>query len=331
MQNYKIYTKGNYIFFEWMDSSLTSYKKRYTSSKIIYQKDKEIFILSYENKTVFTSSYLNIVKEDNSPYTEIELETFLNENTSLNETVSNSTTNNITQISGINNPITTPNSTTAGIPVRQIPDLDGNTQIIGNTVGTSINVKLSDSTTSLPIILPNTSVTLSSPTIPVQVSGNSPMMSPLAPSTVATRHQIIGGQFLGVSPTLTNLQQAPFRLSENGSLYTENITKPTLQFGGFGIADLAITGIIKNISVTNTTASGVYIQIHSKVSELLTLDVPFNAKSYRVPSNSTVFFGTADLGSMLVTNCRVGLSTTFNTYTAVPLTATSFGLNIETI
>jgi hypothetical protein len=284
--------------------------------------------------------------------------------------VTNFTTDNITQVSGVVNPITLPATTVAGLPIRQVPDVIGNTNTIASTIGTalfskitsgvntaqviaggvsivgaiepslvvalspnsaSISTKLTDGTTAIPTILPNTPVPLNAPTLPVQISGNSPSLAPIAPSTVATRHEISGGQFLTTPPVLTNAQQAPLRLNSDGSLATGEVVKTVTQFGGFGVADVPITGSIKNISATNTTATFIYLQIHSTTTALTTGLVPLNGKSYRIPANSTVFFGTGDIGTSLITNCRIGLSTSFNTYTAVTLTATSFGVNIETI
>jgi hypothetical protein len=238
---------------------------------------------------------------------------------------------NITQVSSVANPTTLPLLTVAGLPVRQVPDINGNTNIISSTQVTALFAKLSDGVTAIPTILANTSVPLTSATLPVQISGNSPMISPLAPSTVATRHEIVGAQFLTTPPVLTNLQQAPLRLNADGSLATGEIVKTVTQFGGFGVADVPVTGSIKSMSATNTTATFVYLQIHSTASALTTGLVPLSGKSYRIPANSTVFFGAGDLGTSLITNCRIGLSTSFNTYTPVALTATSFGVNIETI
>ena len=97
--------------------------------------------------------------------------------------------------------------------------------------------------------------------------------------------------------------------------------------GGFATSDLPLTGTrTRYIQVSNNTGLIIYAQLHSKASALTTGDIPVTGFSIRLPANSSFALGVADLGvsgTQLTTNPRLGLSSTFGTYTAIVPTNTS--------
>jgi hypothetical protein len=97
--------------------------------------------------------------------------------------------------------------------------------------------------------------------------------------------------------------------------------------GGFAVADLQLTGTrARFLQVNNNSASVIYVQIHSKALALSNGEIPVNGFSIRTPSNSSLILGAADFGTdgtALATNPRVGLSSTFSTYTAITPANTS--------
>jgi hypothetical protein len=102
---------------------------------------------------------------------------------------------------------------------------------------------------------------------------------------------------------------------------TVGIGAPLTNLGGFAISDLQLTGTrTRFLQVNNNTASVIYAQIHSNALALSSGDIPVNGFSTRIPANSSFILGAADLeanGTALTINPRVGLSSTFSTYTAI--------------
>jgi len=89
---------------------------------------------------------------------------------------------------------------------------------------------------------------------------------------------------------------------------------------------------IRSLVFTNTTISTVFLQIHNKTSSLITGDIPLNGLIFRIPANSTLDKTTADFGETGIlygNNIRVGLSSTFDTFTAISPLGTS--INIITV
>jgi hypothetical protein len=110
--------------------------------------------------------------------------------------------------------------------------------------------------------------------------------------------------------------------------FIANLINPTVStLGGFGIVDLALTGSrTRSFQITNNTAAIIFVQVHNKATALVTGDVPLNGYSVRLPANSSYSLGAGDLGmsgTSLSTNTRIGLSSTFATYTAITPTNTS--------
>jgi hypothetical protein len=75
---YKIYRKGNYIVFEWQ-----TFKKQHVVDELEFDKTSTQFIIKnkFNNKVNYNFDFLNAIKENSFPYTEVELTTFLNDNT----------------------------------------------------------------------------------------------------------------------------------------------------------------------------------------------------------------------------------------------------------
>lgn len=89
---------------------------------------------------------------------------------------------------------------------------------------------------------------------------------------------------------------------------------------------------IKILTFTNNSANIIFLQIYNKSTSLITGDIPMNGLIFRVPANSTLDKTVADFGEAGIlygTNTRIGLSSTFGTYTAITPTNTS--INIITV
>lgn len=83
MQLYKIYKKGNYIYFEYADTEGRIIKKRYSALYLTYEKEDSVFKINHKNKGIVLVVEINSgLDELGTPYTEAQLETFLDENTS---------------------------------------------------------------------------------------------------------------------------------------------------------------------------------------------------------------------------------------------------------
>jgi hypothetical protein len=99
-------------------------------------------------------------------------------------------------------------------------------------------------------------------------------------------------------------------------------------------ADIAIGAgqRIKSILFNNITASVVYLQIFNKASALALNDIPLNGLIIRVPINSTLDKNTGDFGEAGIlygATIRIGLSSTFATYT--PIAPANTSINIITV
>lgn len=129
--------------------------------------------------------------------------------------------------------------------------------------------------------------------------------------------QTIGGTAPSFTRSITRLQSSipvpnsgPF--TRNGSVSTT--------------VDLPIKGRIRRILANNRTAGVIFLQVHSKATPLVTGDVPLNGEIYPIPVNESVLLSAADLGdngTYFGANTRLGLSTTFATYTAATPANTS--------
>jgi hypothetical protein len=114
-----------------------------------------------------------------------------------------------------------------------------------------------------------------------------------------------------------------------------NYFNPTVvQAGGIGptFADIPVTGKLRRVVVQNRSGATLFLQFHQKAAALAALDVPLNGQIYQVANNGQVILAAADYGlhgTTAPTNTRLGLSTTFGTYTAHA--STSASLFVETI
>lgn len=110
---------------------------------------------------------------------------------------------------------------------------------------------------------------------------------------------------------------------------------PTVtQTGGIGtaFADLPITGKLRRVVTQNRSGDVLFLQFHQKGAALATGDIPLNGQLYQIMNNGQVILAAADYGlngTQLPTNTRIGISTTFATYTAH--TSGSVALFVETI
>jgi hypothetical protein len=91
---------------------------------------------------------------------------------------------------------------------------------------------------------------------------------------------------------------------------------------------------IRSILLFNGTAANIYLQIHSSSTALTGTSVPFAGFSMEIPPSATLLITQADFGRegrFFAINTRVGVSSTFATFTA--LTAPNLALcslNLET-
>jgi hypothetical protein len=114
-----------------------------------------------------------------------------------------------------------------------------------------------------------------------------------------------------------------------------NYFNPTVvQAGGIGptFADIPVTGKLRRVVVQNRSGATLFLQFHQKALPLTTSDVPLNGQIYQVANNGQVILAAADYGlhgTTAPTNTRLGLSTTFGTYTAHA--STNASLFVETI
>jgi hypothetical protein len=98
---------------------------------------------------------------------------------------------------------------------------------------------------------------------------------------------------------------------------------------------IPLSSRIRGIAFTNTTASAVFVGIYNSATPLTTGTAPSLGYVIRVPAGATLDKTTADFGEMgrfFANNTRIGLSSTFATYT--PLTAPNLALcslNLEIV
>jgi hypothetical protein len=85
MQKYKVYKKGNYIYFEYTDSAGKVIKKRYSALELTYSKEELFFNVYHKTKgSLLNLEFASSSDEAGATYTEAQLENFLNENTGFN-------------------------------------------------------------------------------------------------------------------------------------------------------------------------------------------------------------------------------------------------------
>ena len=126
-----------------------------------------------------------------------------------------------------------------------------------------------------------------------------------------------------------SVTRAITRLQSNNSIPTiDNLVRS----GGIStIVDLPISGRARRVVVNNRSASTIFLQVHDKVTALSTGDIP-SAEIYPVVANGVVVLSTADLsqyGTKLGDNPRLGLSSTFDTYT--PISPANTSIFVETL
>jgi hypothetical protein len=107
-----------------------------------------------------------------------------------------------------------------------------------------------------------------------------------------------------------------------------------VQSGGIGsaFADIPVTGKLRRVIAQNRSGATLFLQFHQKATALTTGNIPLNGQIYQVPNNGQVILGVADFGmngTQLPSNTRIGLSTTFGTFTAHA--GTEVSLFVETI
>lgn len=107
---------------------------------------------------------------------------------------------------------------------------------------------------------------------------------------------------------------------------------PTLRYGGYNLNSIALAQMarFKTISISNNSGTLLWLQLFDKALALAGGDVPINGCVYRIPANSTISYGVGDFGAdgkFVGVNPRLGISSTFASYTAATLTATA--INVE--
>jgi hypothetical protein len=103
---------------------------------------------------------------------------------------------------------------------------------------------------------------------------------------------------------------------------------------GFVIQDVPIWGRVRRLTVNNRTPSLFFLQIHDKATALATGNVPLTGEVYPVAINSSLPFTVADFsefGTQIADNPRIGLSSTFATYTAAAIAAGQASLFAEVL
>jgi hypothetical protein len=300
---YKIYKAGNYLYFEWQNL-----KERHTIDELEFDKSATQFLIKdkLSNRTIYNFNFDEALKENGASYSESEFTTFLSENTSnVDPSASGIPGASEATLSAIN--VKTPalgqalasGSSPVVLTVEQQAALTPPPAITGfNLEATQLLVKANTD---------NLDVALS---------------TRLKPSDTLNAVTTLG--------TITNA--LPIGDNVIGRVKLANRTESLL--GGVAVNDLAITAgqRIKSLLFTNNTASVIYLQIFSKASALALADAPLNGLIIRVPPNSTIDKNTGDFGEagmLYAPTVRIGLSSTFSTYTAISPTNTS--LNVITV
>jgi hypothetical protein len=225
-----------------------------------------------------------------------------------------------------------PIATDEGLVVR----VAASDQTIGNvnqTLATAGFGKITDGTNvgvitaTTPIGTTNALVTVDSP--------NSAQFTSLTPSVAASRAIVGAARYVVTAPTLTDLQQNSLRLDNRGGLIVSQ-DKLTTQIGQINpAADTALTSGKKvyRVVVTNNSAAVAFLQFHNTALAIATGAAPNLGMVFRVPANSTFVLDETTLGTggeLISANTRVGLSSTFETYTAIVSgTLAQVSLNIK--
>jgi hypothetical protein len=120
------------------------------------------------------------------------------------------------------------------------------------------------------------------------------------------------------------------QLSIKTAVETIVAAKTTAFLGGVGVVDRPFTTALRGLTCSNNTTATLYLQFHSKASALALNDVPLNGLIFIISSGQTLFLDTSYFGNSgkLFTNGRIGLSSTFGTYTANPTADTALALEV---
>jgi hypothetical protein len=197
--------------------------------------------------------------------------------------------------------------------------ITGNTNL---TVPLASFTKLTDGTNNAVISPASTTPAGTVPALVTVNSPNSPEVTSIVPSVVASRAVLGAARYVLTPPTLTDLQQNSLRLDNRGALVVGQ-DKVTVRVGQINpTADTALTAGKKvyRVVLTNNSASIIYLQFHNTALAIVAGTAPSLGMVFRVPANSTFVldettFG--DGGELISANTRIGLSSTFGTYTAV--------------
>jgi hypothetical protein len=114
-----------------------------------------------------------------------------------------------------------------------------------------------------------------------------------------------------------------------------NYFNPTVvQAGGIGptFASIAVVGKLRRVVAQNRSGATLFLQFHQNTNPLDTGDVPLHGQIYQIANNGQVILAAADYGLHGTTapaNTKVGISTTFGTFTAH--TSANASLFVETI
>jgi hypothetical protein len=203
-------------------------------------------------------------------------------------------------------------------PVRQVPDSNGNTQIIGSTVATAPFFKISDGTT-LGKMAAGGVAAATDPALVVTLSPNSPQLTGVGASTIGTRAVLGAARYLATPPVLTDLQQHSLRMTPRAALVVEDDVIPTTLLGTTNpAADFLVPAgkRIFRILFTNNSGSIVFLQLHNNVAPLVPGSIPNSGLIFRVPANSTFLADATTFGQSgeLFPNLRIGLSSQFVNY-----------------
>jgi hypothetical protein len=104
--------------------------------------------------------------------------------------------------------------------------------------------------------------------------------------------------------------------------------------GATNIIDLPLHGRIRRLTANNRTAGLLFLQIHDKATVLTAGNVPLNGEVYPLVAGSSLPFTAADfgeVGSWFGENPRIGISSTFGTYTAAVIAANQASLFVEVV
>lgn len=197
MTTYKVYKKGNYIIFEYLNVTGAVIHVEEEAADLLYKRDANnlITLTSKRTNKLYILKQGNVNKETDVAYTEVELETFLSENTGVS------------------------NSSSGGGGVAG--DASAANQVIGNTKLTSIDNKVATETTLVAI---NTkTATLVSGRVPVDGSGVTQPISaaslPLPTGAATSANQTTSNSSLSsIDGKVTGIATAALQSSTNTKL-----------------------------------------------------------------------------------------------------------------